>query len=224
VLTQALIVTAGICWAVMLCACQSASETGAAAAAADGTGGPMAEADRPTITRLVAQGAYGGEGGFFDLSRDVLRDEGFVLERVDAEAGVITTRPKSTAGLATPWYSDQSTAYQEIEDLGNRDQRTVRITFEPRDAGTIDTSGPDLRAFDCGMTMTVRVIMERVNRPGWRVNTSSVRLSTYCVDTDLRDRGISYEYAVARQDDQALAARLADEIVLRHGRMSSARP
>ena len=198
----------------------------------------------PAVRRSVPSGGYSGEGGYFDLARDVLRDEGFILERVDAQGGVITTRPKTTAGLATPWHSDQSTLSQEIDDLASRQQRTVRITFAAPGVTMFD----DLRAATTGstapgstgstgsaavadgaagsgeMTMTVRVILERMSRPGWRVNTTSVRLSTYSIDTDLRDRGVGGQYAVAREDDQDLAERLANEIVLRQGRLARAQP
>jgi hypothetical protein len=212
-------------------------------------------------SRRFASGAYAGESGAFDLARDVLREEGFILDRVDAAAGIITTRPKTTAGLATPWDAEQSSAEQEIDDLANRQQRTVRITFEPVErasttaatsttrkptpvapdasgiaAATSGTSEPtadevgwtDLRQASLSQTslsqtsgemrMSVRVIVERLNRPGWRVNPVSVRLSTYAIDTDLRQRGLSYQYAVARNNDMELAKRLADEIVLRRHR------
>ena len=59
-------------------------------------------------TAQVAQGATihvdsGGYGRVFDETRDVLRDLGFILDRVDAQLGVISTLPKGTGGIATPW-------------------------------------------------------------------------------------------------------------------------
>lgn len=187
------------------------------AASTDGTA-PLA----PAVRRSVARSAYAGEGGCFDLARDILREEGFVLDRVDAQGGVITTRAKTTAGFATPWHSDQSTASQEVEDLASRQQRTVRITFEAPNG----TMFEDLRSAEAAgtesteLTMTVRVIVERMSRPGWRVNTTSVRLSSYCIDTELRDRGMAGQYAVAREDDQDLAERLANEILSRQARIA----
>lgn len=212
---------------------------------------PASDADRPTqggqdappqdliTSRIIAPGAYSGEGGVFDLARDVLREEGFILDRVDAAAGVITTRAKTTAGIATPWDSEQSSAEQELDDLANRQQRTVRITFEPAravdHAGTTETfdetGAADLRQGTLGVEgatgevrMSVRVVVERLQRPGWRVNPVSVRLSTYCIDTDLQQRGLSYQFAVARGEDIELARRLADEIVLRRHRSEHATP
>ena len=47
--------------------------------------------------------APGGYAAAFDAAREVLREFRFELERVDARSGIITTRPKATAGLATLW-------------------------------------------------------------------------------------------------------------------------
>ena len=49
----------------------------------------------------------------FDEARDVLTGYRFELDRVDAAGGVIATAPKTTAGLATPWDSEQTT----LEDI-----------------------------------------------------------------------------------------------------------
>src|SRR5438128_989361 len=67
----------------------------------------------------------------FDTARQTLRDTGFILERVDARAGVITTQPKTTAGLLTPWDREQTSFGQDLEDLFQRHQRIVRVEFEP---------------------------------------------------------------------------------------------
>lgn len=234
--------------AAQLSGCNT-SESGAAGTSVRsgelGTASTIDPSQDLITSRRFTSGAYAGESGAFDLARDVLREEGFMLDRVDAAAGVITTRPKTTAGVATPWDSEQSSAEQEIDDLANRQQRTVRITFEPVDrptplataaasgvaAATSEAPEPvadevgwsDLRQTSLSqiggeMRMSVRVIVERLNRPGWRVNPVSVRLSTYAIDTDLRQRGLSYQYAVARNNDVELSERLANEIVLRRHR------
>src|SRR5688500_8446844 len=79
-------------------------------------------------TFAVDAGRYGEA---FDAAREVLRAARFDIDRVDAGGGVISTEPKRSAGLATPWDREQSTMGQEFEDLLNHQQRTVRITFEP---------------------------------------------------------------------------------------------
>lgn len=66
-----------------------------------------------------------------DISREVLNDYGLAIDRVDAAGGVVSTQPKRTAGLVTPWDSEQSTLRQEWEDLVNRQSREVRVVFEP---------------------------------------------------------------------------------------------
>src|SRR5262245_24222130 len=85
-------------------------------------------AARGPTTFTVPAGEYAKA---FDSARDILRGHRFELERIDAQGGVITTQPKSTVGLATPWDREQSTLHQEFDDLFNQQRRVVRITFEP---------------------------------------------------------------------------------------------
>jgi len=213
------------CTAALAACASHTGERSSAEQASDGREAAIATAPAPAVTRTVETGGYAGEGGYFDIARDVLRDEGFILERVDAQLGVILTRPKTTAGLATPWHTDQSTIEQEIDDLANRQQRTVRITFAAAGSDPSGSTSPapdapptDLRAAQTPIDMSVRVIVERLQRPGRRISSASVRLSTYSIDTDFKDRGLAYGYAVPIEDDQNLAARLADEIAVRHDR------
>lgn len=69
----------------------------------------------------------------FEATKRVLRDERFTIDRVDARAGVITTRPKSSGGLLTAWDGEQSDFGDELEDAANFQQRRVRVVFEPYD-------------------------------------------------------------------------------------------
>ncbi|MBX3386720.1 MAG: hypothetical protein KF768_09130 [Phycisphaeraceae bacterium] len=172
---------------------------------------------RLVAERSIGSGVYSAEGGAFAVARETLRDNGYMLERVDAASGVITTRPKTTAGIVTPWHRDQSTFEQELSDFANRQQRTVRITFAPEGREHDELMPGDLRAHEGPVTMRVRVIVERMNRPGRRVDTTSVRMSSYFRDTELEARGFGWQYAVADEDDRALAERLAAEIVRRSG-------
>lgn len=171
----------------------------------------------------------------FDAARHELRDAGFVLERVDAWSGVITTRASTSAGFATPWSSDQSSIGQELGDFAHRNRRIVRITFEPAppappapptpptpSAANGEPAAPrtepfaepttDLRAADTDLVMRIRVIVERVQQPGWRIDTSSIRQSSYATDPALVARGMQPTFAVPREEDPLLAARLARRI------------
>jgi hypothetical protein len=161
----------------------------------------------------VAPGAYAAT---FDAARRVIRDARFDLERVDATEGVISTRPKHSAGLMTLWDGEQSSAGQEIEDVVNNQRRLVRVTFEPSGAGEgadEETRGVwDLREAAVPLTMRVRVVVLRDYKPGWQVQTSSVRLSTHAYDPELAQRGMVPDFETAIDEDRALAGRLVKQI------------
>lgn len=141
----------------------------------------------------------------FDASREVLMEYRFALDRVDATRGVITTHPKRTAGLVTPWDREQSGLDQEWEDLLNEQRRVVRVEFD-RDPSSGD---------DAFTRARVQVEVLRTNRPGWRVETESVRLSNHA---RTRDRDGELEPASQREViglDARLAQRIADAITER---------
>ncbi len=168
----------------------------------------------------------------FDAARDVLRDMNFELQRLDARAGIITTDPKPTTGLITPWDRKQQTAAQEFEDALQHQQRIVRITFAPQssqdsivnrasspaiDSTTSSLGAPttdiiDLIDFPADTALTVQVYIERIHRPHWRVDSTSIRTRTYAYDPELAQRGMQPQYEVAIAQDGALAARLASLI------------
>lgn len=146
----------------------------------------------------------------FDAARESLIARRFELDRVDARAGVITTKPKSTSGVATPWDTEQSNFDQEVEDLFNRQQRLVRITFEPVGAG--DSPPEDLRTVPGDLTARVEVVVERLHRPGWQIQPESVRFSSTAQDPAMGPRGMWPTYAVPFSQDPDFASRLAAEI------------
>ncbi len=157
-----------------------------------------------------------GYARVFETARDVLRRQGFKIQRVDARAGVITTSPKPTGGLLTPWDSQQATPYAEFEDALANQRRSVRVTFEPDGIETGDPTTYDLRLWgETGVgsgTVRVHVTLERIHRPGWRVDTQSVRLATRTQDPVLRRRGMDPVYTVAFAQDPELASELAERI------------
>jgi len=149
------------------------------------------QAPAPASTSLrIAPGAYSAT---FEAVKDELRASGFELDRIDARAGVITTRPHFSAGLATPWIGDESTLGQELDDFLNRQRRTVRVVFTPADADSdsIPDAEPvvnpvDTRTLDVDIRAQVEVRLERIHRLGLRPSSASVRLSsvTERVDQD----------------------------------------
>jgi hypothetical protein len=182
------------------------------AAVALGAGGCAIPSAPPDVA--VAPDQYSAA---FDAARDTLRRYQFELERVDARAGVITTRPKMTGGLATPWDRQQSTLAQEWEDFVNEQQRTVRITFEP--AATdgsppppADSKPADLRLVEGPVTAHVDVVIERIEHTGRRLEPTAIRYSSITQDPDLVTRGLWPSYAVAFSQDPLLARTLAEEI------------
>lgn len=161
----------------------------------------------------VAPGQYAAA---FEAARDTLVAARFEIERVDAAGGVITTNAKTTAGLATPWDTEQSTLTQEWEDFVNDQQRRVRITFEPRTPPAGD--GPiDLRTVDGPMIGRIEVVVDRIRRPNWRLEPTSMRFSSFAQDPALAGRGMAPRYEVPFTQDPLLAARFAEQIRTRLG-------
>jgi hypothetical protein len=154
----------------------------------------------------VAAGKYADA---FEASRDVLAAGRFELDRVDGAAGVISTLPKPTSGLATPWDDEQSSFRQEIEDAGNRQQRRVRITFEP--ASGAPATG-DLRELSAPLVGRVEVTVDRVRRTEWRLETTAIRFSSFAADPALQARGMYPQFIVAVSQDPELAGRIAEQI------------
>lgn len=158
----------------------------------------------PTTTPIVA----GGYAEAFDEVKDVLRDQGFELERVDARAGIITTRPQSSSGFFTPWVTSERRLRDEVEASFHRQRRVATVRF-------LGGEG-DRRMVDGPLTIDVDVRVERVYQPGVRAVPTSVRLRH--VSEDPRHGDVSAElFAVDEGADRALAAELNRRIVRRLG-------
>lgn len=168
----------------------------------------------------VAAGQYAQA---FEATRETLREYDFTLDRVDAASGVITSAVKDSSGLATPWDSEQSGIDQEWEDFINRQRRFVRVAFVPAEAAGSKTPqrdpasalAPDLvdlRDYEGPVVATVSVTIERVQRPGWQVNTKSINQSTFMRDPELVAKGMQPSYSVELEPDDRLARRIADRI------------
>src|SRR5262249_38544450 len=130
-------------------------------------------------------------------------------ERVDSQEGVITTRPKFTAGIATPWDSEQSTIRQEFDDLFNQDERRIRVTFEGRPGGqpTDDTE----------VVGRVEGTIYRIETAGLRPQAKSAALVTLTTDPVALPMGVAGAYEVPVAQDSRFASRLAEQIGRRLG-------
>jgi hypothetical protein len=171
---------------------------------------------RPSTVH-VEPGAYPSA---FEAAKASITDLGFELERVDARAGVVTTRPKPTAGLATPWDHEQSTLGHELEDFLNQHRRVVRVVFAPVIPGQAPTDGDqnpdlDLRSLADPMEARVEVAILRVRRPGWRIEPTSIHQSRRWRDPDMQARGIGGLFEEPFTLDPHLAGRLAADIARR---------
>jgi len=153
--------------------------------------------------------AASGYTNAFDAVREELRWMGFELERIDARAGVIETRPKPTAGLATPWDTEQSTPGQEWDDFVNDHRRIVRVTFTPTGA---DSGEADAVPSDTDTQLGVEVTIYRLRAPGSRIETESVSLNSVAVDVLAQERGLAGRYLTPIGRDPRLEARLSERL------------
>lgn len=164
----------------------------------------------------------------FEASRQVLRDERWLVERVDAAQGVLTTQRRADLPAGD--------AYGTLENVMNRQIRHVRITFVPADGASrpvplpdpaspeLSSTTPDLTEGDVPLVMRVRVLVERVQRPGQRPATNSIRLSSYAIDPELVARGQQPLHSEPAGEDQAMAAEIARAIAASAGLSAVARP
>jgi hypothetical protein len=101
--------------------------------------------------------------------------------------------------------------------VGEETPQALRDEGVMADGSVRPTLDEDLREEVGPLVMKVDVIVDRVQRPGRRVETSSMSRSTFTMDTALAERGMLPTYSVARTRDDKLAARLASEIRARMG-------
>ena len=146
---------------------------------------------RGDVAFTVADGSFEET---FSAARSVLRDYRFTLDRVDAQAGVITSTPQASAGIIAPWESTQSSASEEIEDLLHQQSRRVRVEF-----------------FDNNTKGVVTVAVERTQLSNLRPS-QIVGLTTQAYDPQAEARGQAGVYQVVVRRDDDLAKRIARDI------------
>lgn len=164
---------------------------------------------------VVAAGDYEAA---FEVAQAELRRRLFELERVDAQAGVILTRPEGGAGLLAPWTIGRGG--RVVEDTLNAQSRTVEVRFESAESiarpprGTpASLASPDLppppALAEGSVVVTVRVLVSRRVTPTRRLDPTAINLSATPVDPLLYQRGLALVYDAPRDLDAAASARFA---------------
>lgn len=92
----------------------------------------------------------------------------------------------------------------------------------PADGLMLDNSrvpviGEDLRAESGTLIMHVDVVIDRIHHPHRRLETSSIRQSTFAQEPALGERGMQPTYSVPRERDDKLAAKLLADVLDRLG-------
>lgn len=144
----------------------------------------------------------------FDAALDVLRERGFELDRVDARAGVITTAPRASAGLATPWIPHSPTLMDAADTTLHPDRRMALVSFTPIGASEPEA---DLREQEGELLVTVEVPRLRLRRVGRHLDSTAIRFANWWRDPD--EPTPSALVQIESTDD--LAADLADRIKTR---------
>jgi hypothetical protein len=165
---------------------------------------------RPDATFPVTEAAYETT---FAAARDVLRDAGFSLERVDAARGVITTLPRSSSGFATPWIDHATSPGDAAAATLHRERRFAEVRFE---------RAPSTQGADTGTILgRVEITIERLGAPGRKPEPTSIRLSSTWTEGSRRGAAAATPFdSIATRPDPALAARLAAQIERRAARVS----
>ncbi len=163
----------------------------------------------------------------FSAAREELRGRHFDLARVDARAGIITTQPASSAGLATPWIDHTDTFEDSVDGVTQRERRRVEVRFLTAAAPALpETEVPelDVRAQPGPYEVDVRVIVERIYQPGRRPDATSVRVGSFYQDPELVAKGEQPRFAVDHREDPRLAGRIAQAIERSTQEISAAAP
>lgn len=157
----------------------------------------------------------------FEVAQAELRRQFFELERVDAYAGIILSRPKTGAGVLAPWTLAPSSRL--AEDTLNAQSRTVEIRFEAAETVAQPPDGvPDALAnpdpplppgrAQGTVVVSVRVLISRRVSPTRRLEPSAIRYSGSTIKPELFQRRLGTVYDAPRDLDAKASANLANAI------------
>jgi hypothetical protein len=171
---------------------------------------------RPDPTFEVQAGDYPRA---FAAAKDVLRAEGFALERVDSARGVITTRPRASSGLATPWLDHSTTPGDAVAGVLHRERRLVEVRFAPDEASDLPADAKPIIA-------RVEVTVQRLGAPGRRADASSIRLTTRWTEgqSGSETRELAPYSVMVERVDEPLSVRIANAIRVKAAAMEQVPP
>ncbi len=148
----------------------------------------------------------------YQASIDVLRDNGYTIDRDDYRFGSVTTDAEQSSTVLEPWRRDNKTFVQAVAATANRQRRVVRVQMEP-----IEHTDQ--------FNLYVEAVVEQLQLPT-RYLTGSTRgqaifgqLSS--VPGEHARRGITEGYWQTVERDPLLEQRLLDEIVRRSVRVDT---
>lgn len=141
-------------------------------------------------------------------ARDSVRD---FMNQQDRRVRITFSRPGDAP--APDLESDQQTS---------PDPNAPGTAAPPADGLMLDNSrvpviGEDLRAEGGELIMHVDVVIDRIHHPHRRLETSSIRQSTFAQEPALGERGMQPTYSVPRERDDKLAAKLLADVLDRLG-------
>lgn len=165
----------------------------------------------PTLTRVPV----GDYHEAFRATTDVLREFGFELDRVDAERGVVTTRPRASAGWATPWLDHARGVGGATRGLLQHERRVATVRFDRASGPPLDELDGRTEADVGPLAAVVEVRLQRISRPRRTADPTSIRFATQVGDPALAARGLQPRVVADVGADPALAARLAEAILER---------
>ncbi len=151
----------------------------------------------------------------FDAAIDVLRDNGFVVDRRDYRYGVITTRPLGSPTVLEPWHAQNTTAEQAWESTFNDIRRRVAVRLV-KHASAPDTNDTLVSSYN----LEVEVVLEHKQVPTRRLTGSAKRnvfSSLSAPPRELADKGVTGTYWEPIGRDQELESRLLTQILDRLG-------
>ncbi len=162
----------------------------------------------------------------FEATVEVLRDQGFTIDRRDYRFGVITTLPVGSPNVFEVWNAQNTTGQQAVESTLASEQRRVKVSItapgspgaSPGQPGRDD--GADGADPGTGYMLEVQVVLERRQIPTRRMAGSARRnvfSNLAAPPKDLVARGVTGNYWEPVGRDPYLEARLIQQITERAG-------
>lgn len=162
---------------------------------------------------------------FYRAAREVLTEQGYVLDQMNYRYGIVSTQPQYSATLFEPWRATNSTGAQSLSSTINHQRRVVTITLEPDpDEGTRPRPAPSdggasLPEEPAGYLFRIVAMIEQAQRPVMHLtgSTSGHRTQRALreVPVEWTRRGIDANYWQPIERDPHLERRLMIAIINR---------